>query len=86
MLWQDVRSAGNFLVNTMVRMDFELAFLEERRRGVVPAGTLLRAHARGLDALVRRRRHAGRVAVGPQASLLQDRPVHLQLPLTPSAT
>ncbi len=38
MLWQDVRSAGNFLVNTMVRMDFELAFLEERRRGVVPAG------------------------------------------------
>ena len=38
MLWQDVRSTGNFLVNTMVRMDFELAFLEERRLGVVPAG------------------------------------------------
>ena len=37
MLWQDVRSAGNFLINTMVRMEFELAFLEERRRGVVSA-------------------------------------------------
>ena len=37
MLWQDMRSAGNFLLNTMVRMDFELQFLEERRRGVVPA-------------------------------------------------
>ena len=37
MLWQDVRSAGNFLINTMVRMEFELAFLEERHRGVVSA-------------------------------------------------
>ncbi len=37
MLWQDMRSAGNFLLNTMVRMDFELQFLEERRAGVVSA-------------------------------------------------
>ena len=37
MLWQESRSGANFLLNTMVRMEFELAFLEERRRGVVPA-------------------------------------------------
>lgn len=37
MLWQESRSAANFLINTMVRMEFELAFLEERRCGVVPA-------------------------------------------------
>lgn len=37
MLWQELRSAANFLMNTMVRMDFELAFLEERRAGVVSA-------------------------------------------------
>lgn len=37
MLWQDMRSAANFLLNAMVRMDFELAFLEERRTGVVSA-------------------------------------------------
>lgn len=36
-LWQELRSAANFLMNTMVRMDFELAFLEERRRGLVSA-------------------------------------------------
>ena len=36
-LWQESRSAANFLINTMVRMEFELAFLEERRCGVVPA-------------------------------------------------
>lgn len=37
MLWQELRSAANFLMNTMVRMDFELAFLEERKAGVVSA-------------------------------------------------
>lgn len=37
MLWQELRSAANFLMNTMVRMDFELAFLEERKKGVVSA-------------------------------------------------
>ncbi|HJD07057.1 MAG TPA: hypothetical protein IAA02_04210, partial [Candidatus Sutterella merdavium] len=37
MLWQELRSAANFLMNTMVRMDFELAYLEERRRGIVSA-------------------------------------------------
>ena len=37
MLWQELRSAANFLMNTMVRFDFELAFIEERKRGVVPA-------------------------------------------------
>ena len=36
-LWQELRSAANFLMNTMVRMDFELAFLEERKAGVVSA-------------------------------------------------
>lgn len=36
-LWQELRSAANFLMNTMVRMDFELAFLEERKTGVVSA-------------------------------------------------
>ena len=35
MLWQELRSAANFLMNTMVRLDFELAFIEERRNGVV---------------------------------------------------
>lgn len=38
MLWQEMRSVANFLMNTMVRMDFELAFLNERRAGVVSAG------------------------------------------------
>lgn len=28
MLWQELRSAANFLMNTMVRMDFELAFIK----------------------------------------------------------
>ena len=37
MLWQELRSAANFLMNTMVRMDFELAFIEERKKGVVSA-------------------------------------------------
>lgn len=36
-LWQELRSAANFLMNTMVRMDFELAFLREREKGVVSA-------------------------------------------------
>ncbi|MGN1149723.1 MAG: M3 family metallopeptidase, partial [Sutterella sp.] len=38
MLWQDLRSAANFLMNTMVRMDFELEFLKRRQAGVVSAG------------------------------------------------
>lgn len=37
MLWQELRSAANFLMNTMVRMEFELKFLEERRSGLVSA-------------------------------------------------
>lgn len=37
MLWQELRSVANFLMNTMVRMDFELAFLKERRKGLVSA-------------------------------------------------
>lgn len=37
MLWQEMRSCANFLMNTMVRMDFELAFLKERASGVVSA-------------------------------------------------
>ena len=36
-LWQELRSVANFLMNTMVRMDFELAFLKERQKGVVSA-------------------------------------------------
>lgn len=35
MLWQELRSAANFLMNTMVRMDFELEFLKEREKGFV---------------------------------------------------
>ena len=42
MLWQEMRSAANFLLNTIVRMDFELAFLEERRRGPVSADACCR--------------------------------------------
>ena len=37
MLWQEMRSGANFLMNTMVRMDFELAFLKERAAGTVSA-------------------------------------------------
>lgn len=37
MLWQELRSAANFLLNTMVRFDFECAFIEQRKAGVVPA-------------------------------------------------
>ncbi len=37
MLWQEARSAANFLLNTIVRMEFELAFLKEREKGAVPA-------------------------------------------------
>lgn len=37
MLWQEMRSGANFLMNTMVRMDFELAFLKERESGTVSA-------------------------------------------------
>lgn len=37
MLWQEMRSGANFLMNTMVRMDFELAFLKERQEGTVSA-------------------------------------------------
>lgn len=37
MLWQEARSTANFLLNTIVRMEFELAFLKEREKGVVPA-------------------------------------------------
>ena len=37
MLWQELRSAANFLLNTMVRFDFECAFIEQRKTGVVPA-------------------------------------------------
>lgn len=36
-LWQELRSVANFLMNTMVRMDFELAFLKERQNGAVSA-------------------------------------------------
>lgn len=36
MLWQELRSAANFLLNTMVRFDFECAFIEQRKAGVVP--------------------------------------------------
>ena len=37
MLWQEARSAANFLLNTIVRMEFELAFLKEREKGTVLA-------------------------------------------------
>lgn len=37
MLWQELRCVANFLLNTMVRMDFELAFLREREQGIVNA-------------------------------------------------
>lgn len=37
MLWQEMRSGANFLMNTMVRMEFELAFLKEREKGTVSA-------------------------------------------------
>ena len=36
-LWQELRYAANFLMNTMVRMDFELAYFEERKAGPVTA-------------------------------------------------
>lgn len=36
-LWQELRSAANFLLNTMVRMDFELAYFKEREKGTVDA-------------------------------------------------
>lgn len=35
MLWQEMRSVANFLLHVMVRMDFELAFLQERSKGIV---------------------------------------------------
>lgn len=35
MLWQEMKSAANFLLHTMARMEFELDFLEERKNGVV---------------------------------------------------
>lgn len=37
MLWQEMRSAANFMLHTMARMDFELAFLNELRSGFVDA-------------------------------------------------
>lgn len=36
--WQALRSAANFLLNTMVRMDFELAFFQSLEKGPVSAG------------------------------------------------
>ena len=37
-LWQELRSWANFLLNTTCRMTFELSFLEERKSGPVSAG------------------------------------------------
>ena len=37
MLWQEMKSAANFLLHTMARMEFELDFLAERQSGVVSA-------------------------------------------------
>ena len=37
MLWQELRSWGNFLLNTTARMDFELQYLRERDKGDVSA-------------------------------------------------
>lgn len=37
MLWQELKSAANFLLQSMSRMEFELDFLEERKAGVVSA-------------------------------------------------
>ena len=37
MLWQEMKSASNFLMHTMARMSFERAFIEERKTGLVSA-------------------------------------------------
>lgn len=37
MLWQELRSVAHYLMNTMVRFDFELKYFEERQKGTVNA-------------------------------------------------